>query len=150
MSDVCTCLTTGLAGCDYHGHGYAPNRPGPMDTGKHDYLFDVTLTATVRVKAERIADAEALLAEAQAVETAVRLDGAARSCRGTITEISVNAPTDPDVYDFVPVEVDGEDVSSFDEPHECDRCRAWYDESSGDGYCGLCPSCADKGSEPVA
>jgi hypothetical protein len=33
------------------------------------------------------------------------------------------------------------------EPHNCDRCRKVYDEASGDGYCGLCPSCADA-TEP--
>jgi hypothetical protein len=26
----------------------------------------------------------------------------------------------------------------------CDECGEAYDESVGDGYCGLCPSCADK------
>lgn len=25
----------------------------------------------------------------------------------------------------------------------CDRCGKVYDESQGDGYCGLCPACAD-------
>lgn len=29
------------------------------------------------------------------------------------------------------------------EPHNCDECGELYDEASGDGYCGLCPSCAD-------
>lgn len=33
------------------------------------------------------------------------------------------------------------------EPHRCDRCGTTYDEASGDGYCGLCPSCADQ-TEP--
>lgn len=36
------------------------------------------------------------------------------------------------------------------EPHDCDECGETYDEASGDGYCGLCPSCADKGVEPHA
>jgi hypothetical protein len=26
---------------------------------------------------------------------------------------------------------------------DCDHCGVRYDESKGDGYCGLCPSCAD-------
>jgi hypothetical protein len=29
----------------------------------------------------------------------------------------------------------------------CYRCRADYDESRGDGWCGLCPACADA-TEP--
>lgn len=33
------------------------------------------------------------------------------------------------------------------EPHACDRCYAVYDEAGGDGYCGLCPTCADD-TEP--
>jgi rubredoxin len=32
------------------------------------------------------------------------------------------------------------------EPHACDRCSVIYDEARGDGYCGLCPSCADDDS----
>ena len=32
-------------------------------------------------------------------------------------------------------------------PHNCDRCGETYDEAKGDGYCGLCPSCADA-TEP--
>lgn len=35
----------------------------------------------------------------------------------------------------------------FEEPHACDRCGTTYDEAQGDGYCGLCPSCADA-TEP--
>jgi hypothetical protein len=31
------------------------------------------------------------------------------------------------------------------EPHPCDNCGTVYDETSGEGYCGLCPSCADAG-----
>lgn len=34
------------------------------------------------------------------------------------------------------------------EPHACDECGEIYDETCGDGYMGLCPSCADK-SEPA-
>jgi len=30
-----------------------------------------------------------------------------------------------------------------DEVTRCDRCGGPYDETNGDGYCGLCPSCAD-------
>lgn len=26
---------------------------------------------------------------------------------------------------------------------ECETCSDPYDEAAGDGYCGLCPSCAD-------
>jgi len=26
----------------------------------------------------------------------------------------------------------------------CDECDEPYEEDKGDGYCGLCPSCADK------
>lgn len=26
---------------------------------------------------------------------------------------------------------------------KCDTCRQYYEEG-GDGYCGLCPGCADK------
>lgn len=29
------------------------------------------------------------------------------------------------------------------EPHDCECCGETYDETSGEGYCGLCPSCAD-------
>ncbi len=32
---------------------------------------------------------------------------------------------------------------------ECDRCHKRYDEAKGDGYCGLCPKCADE-TEPEA
>lgn len=31
--------------------------------------------------------------------------------------------------------------------HACDRCEEWYEEAKGDGYCGLCPKCADE-TEP--
>lgn len=34
------------------------------------------------------------------------------------------------------------------EPHACDRCGTVYDEAGGDGYCGLCPSCADATEPP--
>jgi hypothetical protein len=30
----------------------------------------------------------------------------------------------------------------------CDDCGEVYDEACGDGYCGLCPACADA-SEPA-
>lgn len=30
----------------------------------------------------------------------------------------------------------------------CSRCRVRYDEGRGDGYCGLCPACADA-TEPA-
>ena len=33
------------------------------------------------------------------------------------------------------------------EPYPCERCGEVYDEAGGDGYCGLCPSCADKDYE---
>jgi len=33
-------------------------------------------------------------------------------------------------------------------PHPCDRCGDVYDEARGDGYCGLCPSCADATETP--
>lgn len=26
----------------------------------------------------------------------------------------------------------------------CDRCGQPYDEAAGDGWCGLCPECADR------
>jgi rubredoxin len=29
------------------------------------------------------------------------------------------------------------------EPHACHDCGEIYDEANGDGYCGLCPRCAD-------
>lgn len=32
-------------------------------------------------------------------------------------------------------------------PVACDECGTIYDEARGDGYCGLCPSCADKAYE---
>lgn len=38
-------------------------------------------------------------------------------------------------------------VEGMEEPHACDSCSEIYDEAGGDGYFGLCPSCADK-SEP--
>lgn len=31
---------------------------------------------------------------------------------------------------------------------KCYRCGKEYDEDKGDGYCGLCPKCADE-TEPV-
>ena len=37
--------------------------------------------------------------------------------------------------------------SAPDEPVTCSRCGAVYDEATGDGYCGLCPECADA-TEP--
>lgn len=33
------------------------------------------------------------------------------------------------------------------EPHDCDDCGTTYDEAGGDGYAGLCPSCADRTEE---
>jgi rubredoxin len=33
------------------------------------------------------------------------------------------------------------------EPYPCERCGEVYDEASGDGYCGLCPSCADDDTD---
>lgn len=29
------------------------------------------------------------------------------------------------------------------EPRTCKACGDVYDEARGDGYCGLCPACAD-------
>lgn len=29
----------------------------------------------------------------------------------------------------------------------CDRCKKLYNEAKGDGYCGLCPKCADETEE---
>ena len=40
-------------------------------------------------------------------------------------------------------EVLAERFCEYIEPHNCDECGELYDEASGDGYCGLCPSCAD-------
>lgn len=37
--------------------------------------------------------------------------------------------------------------TGFTMPVECSECGEIYDEARGDGYCGLCPSCADA-SEP--
>jgi hypothetical protein len=34
-----------------------------------------------------------------------------------------------------------------EEPTRCSSCGDVYDEARGDGYCGLCPSCADA-TEP--
>jgi hypothetical protein len=34
-----------------------------------------------------------------------------------------------------------------DDMVECDRCGDTYDEAKGDGWCGLCPSCADDDNE---
>ena len=39
------------------------------------------------------------------------------------------------------------DHPDMDEPHACDQCGTVYDEAGGDGYAGLCPSCADA-TEP--
>lgn len=39
-------------------------------------------------------------------------------------------------------------MPGMEQPYACDRCGTVYDEASGDGYCGLCPSCADA-TEPV-
>lgn len=36
------------------------------------------------------------------------------------------------------------ETAGMAEPYKCEECGTWYDEASGDGYCGLCPSCADK------
>lgn len=33
------------------------------------------------------------------------------------------------------------------EPYDCERCGDAYDEANGDGYCGLCPACADATEE---
>jgi rubredoxin len=38
----------------------------------------------------------------------------------------------------------GVDMSGWQEPCICDVCGVPYDEASGDGYCGRCPSCADE------
>lgn len=35
------------------------------------------------------------------------------------------------------------EADAYVEPHDCDRCGETYDEAKGDGYCGLCPECAD-------
>lgn len=35
----------------------------------------------------------------------------------------------------------------MEEPHACDNCGTVYDEASGEGYAGLCPTCADAGVE---
>lgn len=37
------------------------------------------------------------------------------------------------------------DALTMTAPHRCDKCGTLYDEAKGDGYGGLCPSCADKG-----
>lgn len=34
------------------------------------------------------------------------------------------------------------------EPNACERCGQVYDEAKGDGYCGLCPPCADATDPP--
>lgn len=33
------------------------------------------------------------------------------------------------------------------EPYDCERCGTTYDEACGEGYCGLCPDCADQDEE---
>lgn len=40
----------------------------------------------------------------------------------------------------MPYEPTAEDI---DTKYACDRCGRVYDEARGDGYCGLCPECAD-------
>ena len=67
--------------------------------------------------------------------------------RGTITEVSLAGDTAA-VDDGAPgsvqlFAVDGEELADMAEPEEGDNCRAFYDAARGDGYAGLCPSCAD-------
>ncbi len=36
------------------------------------------------------------------------------------------------------------DLTHMEEPHPCDTCGDIYDETTGEGYCGDCPTCADR------
>jgi rubredoxin len=44
--------------------------------------------------------------------------------------------------------VDADVGNALAEPYDCERCGNVYDEASGDGFCGLCPTCADETEEP--
>ena len=75
--------------------------------------------------------------------------------------VSQDEDSDEPVYGayvaaWVWVEFDEDDESESDldpdgtmtDPHACDQCGTVYDEAGGDGYQGLCPSCADA-TEPT-
>jgi predicted Zn-ribbon and HTH transcriptional regulator len=45
-------------------------------------------------------------------------------------------------------DVDADTGQPLVEPVDCERCGLVYDEACGEGYCGLCPTCADETEEP--
>lgn len=106
------------------------------------FTFIVPATIIVTVDAPNAYDAESDIRELQAVST----DTPNASARCNLTEFSVDVER-ADIERTL-IRIGDVDVSEMDEPHACDRCGTVYDEASGDGYAGLCPSCADK-TEPA-
>lgn len=100
------------------------------------FLVPATIAVTVQ---QRYADPEHPGDLDAAREVVGRLQAVPMAWEGygaTITELSVNTGTD----DVQTVRVDGVEM---EEPHACDNCGTIYDEATGDGWAGLCPSCAD-------
>lgn len=117
-------------------------------TTTHDYLFDIPMTATISIQAADYAAALALLESLNGIEPSIAINH--EGANGTISELSIDAVHEDDVDDDLPrlpVQVDGDNIEGMATPVECRRCQEFYDEARGDGYNGLCPSCADA-TEP--
>lgn len=124
------------------------------------YRYETTLTAAVEVDATSVFDGADALQKLRAHRVRIVTP------QGVITEVSTlsvgaatlaetdheRVPDAADPYDCTRYhrpdlrhqDDDGAHPDDMVEPHDCDRCGTTYDEANGDGYCGLCPSCADQ------
>jgi hypothetical protein len=114
-----------------------------------EYAFDVMLLAVARVKApdlEAARDALVNICEVDltGVDVSPNRPNPTRAIEIRLTEASIDTLAELD--EIKPFQVDGEDVDEDQEP--CRKCGAYPGTSEygtlGDGFDGLCPSCADK------
>lgn len=127
------------------------------------FTFDVTMSATVEVTADDLAGAVAAIREMDGYNPLFTFH---RGQHGTVdlNEVALGPVESSGKYQGVTIRLahlaDGESINEpmddMDEPVVCDRysagtqvedCHIVYDETSGEGYMGACPACADAAAE---
>jgi hypothetical protein len=115
------------------------------------FTFDVTLTATVEVTADSVAEAVEALREMQGANPLITLF---RGEHGTVESAGKYQGTTVRLAHLANGEPINLPMDDMDEPVICEQyeagtqvadCHLVYDETRGDGYCGTCPACADAG-----